>query len=332
MLPLPSKLLLGLAAGAFAIGFGISVSENDGVVLLVALMLGALIAGLALPGAGVQDVKPVVPKDAPPPEPRAVTPGGAAWGSAWPLAAALALGVVAVGPAVGKDLVLAGAILTAVTAFGWFGRTWGRHAAWTPRVRTRVEDRLLIPAALPIGAFLMALVIAVSVSRILLAVPERASVFVALGVATAIIVAFFVVASRPNARSSGLVALGSLAAVSLVGAGIAGATSGERTFEEKGSEPAALEVAAKGVKFDTDQLVAPAGRRIEIVFRNEDPATYHNVALYKDAGGSSTPVFNGQGVPGVKKITYDVPRPAPGVYRFQCDFHVNMKGEFVVQG
>ena len=23
---------------------------------------------------------------------------------------------------------------------------------------------------------------------------------------------------------------------------------------------------------------------------------------------------------------------APGTYRFQCDFHVNMKGEFVVQG
>src|SRR5205085_9580047 len=88
MLPLPSKLFLGLAAaaGVFAVGYGISVSENDGVTLLVALMLGALVAGLALPGAGVRDVKPVVPADAPPPERRSATPGGAAWGTAWPLA------------------------------------------------------------------------------------------------------------------------------------------------------------------------------------------------------------------------------------------------------
>ena len=61
MLPLPSKLLLGLAAaaGVFAIGFGISVSENDGVTLLAALMLGALVAGLALPGAGRATADPV---------------------------------------------------------------------------------------------------------------------------------------------------------------------------------------------------------------------------------------------------------------------------------
>lgn len=331
MLTLPSKLLFALAgvATAGAAGYAVAVGERGGLLLLAGLAAVAVVLGLAF--LAVPDTALPVAPDAPAPDPRATTPGRAARGSGWPLFAALAVGVVAVGAAVDAAFVYAGAGLGIVAALGWFGRAWSEHASWTPRVRARVDERFLVPLGLPVGMIVLTLVIAASLSRVLLAVNKDASVVIALVVASGILGAFAFISMRPGVGPSALVVLAALAGVSLVGAGIAGAAQGEREFERHGHEVPAFEIEAHETTFETDELVVPAEEDVKLVFENRDAEIFHNVAIYEGDGPEAAPVFNGDGFPGVDTRTYHLETPASGIYTFVCDFHPNMKGQFVVE-
>lgn len=94
----------------------------------------------------------------------------------------------------------------------------------------------------------------------------------------------------------------------------------------------ALDIVAKGVAFDTNCLVAPAGQAFEITFDNQDAGVPHNVAIYtKSPAEGGTPLFQGEQFPGIAKQTYTVPALDPGTYYFQCDVHpTTMFGTFVV--
>ena len=45
----------------------------------------------------------------------------------------------------------------------------------------------------------------------------------------------------------------------------------------------ALEIRARGTKFDKNTLVVPAGRQVTLAFDNQDNGTNHNVAVYTGA-------------------------------------------------
>lgn len=331
MFSLPSRLLLALAGLALvaATGYWISIGERTGVVLLLGVVAAALVGGLSLVGGTVADTAPYIPPDAPPPERAATTPGPAATGSVWPMLAAAALAVPLVGIVVGRALIYFGVILVGLTALGWFGKSWTDHPVWTRRFSSRVSNRLVAPVLTPVGAVLLALTIAVSISRVLLAVSKDVAPLIAIGVALLTLVAFFLLAARPRLRSSAMAGLAALAAASVLSAGIAGASQGERETE-KHPGPATVKVVARGVNYLESSLKAnTAGKEVVIDFHNDDKAIYHNVALYDDRGAKPVPVFNGQGIPGPKRIKYRTTLNA-GTYRFQCDFHVNMKGQFIV--
>ena len=332
MLSLPSKLLLALAgvATAAALGYGVAVGERGGLLLLAGVAVTATVLGLAF--LVVPDTAPFVAADAPPPDRRAATPGTPARGSGWPLFAALALGTVAVGAAVDAAVVYVGVGLGIVAALGWFGRAWSEHASWTPRVRARVDDRFLVPLGLPLGMIVLTAVIAVSLSRVLLAVNKDASVVIGIVVASGILAAFAVISTRPHVGSSALVVLAALAGVSLVGAGIAGAAQGEREFEHHGHEVPEVEVEAHEVAFETNEIVVPADEeKVKLVFHNRDEDIFHNVAIYEGEGLEAEPLFNGDGFAGDETRTYVLEPPEAGIYTFVCDFHPNMKGQFVVE-
>ena len=332
MLNPAAKLLLALSGVALALGSGYIVGGGDrtGVVLLFCLALASLVAGLATVGSAVPDRAPVVPADAPPPAPGAAAPGPAPRGSVWPAAAAAAVTLLAAGAAVGVPVVVAGVLAVLVATAGWFARVWSEHPSWTRPVRQRVSTRFLVPVGLPVAAFLLAVLIAVSFSRILLAVSERAAVLLAFVLALAILVGCWWVASRPRMGSSVLVALSVLAATSTVGAGIAGAVSGERHFEPHHREEKALHISAQALKFDKDTLTVPARQKVVVEFDNKDPGTYHNVAVYAGEGPDAPPIFNGEGFPGRGELSYEIETPDVGTYVFICDFHPNqMKGKFV---
>lgn len=334
MLNLASRafFVLSLVAAVMAGGYAVAGGDRTGVVVLAFLALAAFVAGVATFGDAVPDFAPPVADDAPPPERRSVGAAEAARASGWPAGAAVALSVMAVGAAVGVPVVLGGLVLVLIVSGGWFATAWREHPSWTKPVRERVSSRLLVPVGLPIAAFSLAVIIAVSVSRVLLAIPKNASVFVALVVAVAVLLACAWVASRPRLGSSVIVALSALAAASMLGAGIAGAVAGERHFERHEAEEEPLKVAARQTQFDKDTITVPAGDAVTLEFVNHDEGIYHNVAVYEGEGPDAKPIFNGEGFPGEGERSYEIHAPPPGTYTFVCDFHPNMKGKFVSEG
>lgn len=332
MLSPASKLLLALMVAALgtALAYQVVVDERAGLVLFVFLAAAALAAAVATAGAAVPDQAPVVPKDAPPPERRATTTGSPARGSGWPAFAAVAVGVLAATAAAGGPGVIAGVVLVVAAAVGWFGTVWAEDPQWTPRLRERLRFRLVVPAALPAAMFLIAATIAVSVSRILLAVSKDSSVAVALVVALVILGACAFVATRPRVTSSAIMAMVAVGAVATIGIGITGVSAGEREFHPHEHE-GVVELRAKNVKYSTDKITVKAGEEVSIEFHNGDAGTYHNMAVYEGDSPDAAPVFNGEGFPGDKTKVYRFTAPAAGAYVFVCDFHPNMKGTFVTK-
>lgn len=332
MLSLPSKLLFGLAglALALAAGYGIAVTERSGIALLVSAAVAATVLGLAF--LATPDTAPFVAADAPPPERRSTTPGAAARGSIFPFLAALSVGVLAVGLAVGASIGFIGIGLFAVTGLGWFSRSWADHPSWTPRVRERVDYRFLVPVGLPLLTLLLVLTIAFSMSRVLLAINKDLASLLAFFVALGLLVGFWVIASRPTLRSGTITTLAVVGGLAVIGAGVAGAVQGERHFEvHHPDHTTEVHVTAKNVAFVETELVVPAQETVRIDFTNSDPGEYHNVAVYESSEPDAKPIFNGVGFTGIDERTYELKTPQAGTYVFVCDFHVNMKGQFVVE-
>src|SRR3954468_5236801 len=88
--------------------------------------------------------------------------------------------------------------------------------------------------------------------------------------------------------------------------------------------PAKPVVAAKGVKFDTANLVVPAGRPFELTFNNNDAGVPHNVQI--DSSDKSQTLFDGDVVTGGASTSYSVPALQPGTYYFLCKVHPSMNG------
>ena len=331
MLSPASRLLLAVTLAGLGTGIAYQavVDERAGTMLFLFLAVAALMACVATAGAFVPDQAPVVPSDAPPPERRATTTGAPARGTGWPAGAAVAVAVLGATAAAGGPVVLVGVIAVVAAGAGWFAKVWSEDPTWTPRLRERVSLRLLVPVALPVAMFLLAATIAISVSRILLAVSKDGAVLIAFVVAVAILGACTWVATRPRVASSAILALVALAVVSMAGAGITGVAAGEREFHPHEGHGEVVKLHAKDVKYDTDEITVPAGEEVMIEFENADAAVYHNLAVYEGDGPDAPPVFNGEGFPGIDHRTYTFEAPPPGAYVFVCDFHPNMKGTFL---
>lgn len=333
MLSSVSKFLLAVAVATAGAGLMYQwvVHERAGSTLLFFVAVAALVACVATAGGTVPNAAPPVPPGAPPPERRATTTGAPPQGSAWPAFAALTVTVLACTAAAGGLVVWVGVIAVVIAGLGWFGTVWRGHTTWTPKVQERVRFRLLVPVALPAAMVLLAATIAISVSRILLAVSKDASVVIALGVAVSILGACWFVASKPRMNSSSVLALVVLAVLAVAGAGISGVAAGEREFHPHEGHGQEVHITAHEIKFSTDSITVHAGGEVFMEFDNEDEGTYHNVAIYDGEGPEAAPVFNGRGIAGVRKQTYEFEAPEAGSYVFVCDFHPNMKGTLVVE-
>jgi plastocyanin len=253
--------------------------------------------------------------------------------SPFPFFAAVALGVFGVGLAAGHVVVIIGLILGLFVAGGWLAQCWREDPSFTGPEGVWISDRLLAPFGFPLVALALVAFIVMSVSRVLLAVPKAASIAIAFGLALTLLVVFFGLARQHRVRMATVVTLGGFAFVAVITAGSVGAASGYRTFEhpESNAPPPVTEV-AQGIQYKTQQITVTQGRVATIVFQNLDSGTYHNIAVYTETVGG-TPIWNGQPVEGVKKITYSqVFNVQPGTYTFRCDFHPTaMIGKFIVK-
>lgn len=127
------------------------------------------------------------------------------------------------------------ALLVAVT-FTWTLRAWAERATGDDAVNAELYQRFITPFRLPVVSVLSIAVLVVGVSRLLLAVPKTASVVVFGLLALLFFVVAVALALRPEKSRSIATVLIVVAALAIIGAGIAAAVHGEREFEEHHSE------------------------------------------------------------------------------------------------
>ena len=334
MVNTPAKILLALAAfaGVTAVVYGPASGDRSGTLLFVAVLVAALLAAFAVMGsAGADPLETAADEEDP--APVSFGPADVGRPSIWPLVVAVSLGLVAVGAAEGPAWVVGGGLLILVAVAGWTARVWREHPSFTPRVGARLGERLLVPSLLPLAALVVTGVIAISLSRILLAVSKDGSVAIAFVAAAVIFAACVVVAYRPRLSSSALIGLVAVGAVLAGAAGVVGAAAGEREFHPHDDHGEEIHIAAENTEFDTDSLEVPAKKTVHVTFDNHDHDIFHNVAVYRpgtepegvgEAVFSSRPITEGE-------LEFELEIEEPGEYVFVCDFHPNMRGDLVAE-
>lgn len=209
--------------------------------------------------------------------------------------------------------------------------------------------RIIVPIGLPLGVLGAILLIAYSLSRVLLAVPEIVAVFTALGVATYVLLVAFLVEARPRISSRALAVGTTLGIVAIVGAGVLSAVAGPRELhaDEGGEGGAAAEAAEGGAEGATVEeipegaLEFAAGAQIAWTEEPEGPvpAGEQTVALTLE-GLPHTVVF--EGVNGDEPIVAGDSEGVftgtvtlePGTYTYYCDIpghESGMTGELTVE-
>jgi plastocyanin len=199
----------------------------------------------------------------------------------------------------------------------------------TPAPDTHPETRqgLLLPIAIPIGAFLVIGLVLVGFSRVLLSVSASAATVVALVVAVAIMVVATVVASRERLSNGALFSMvGIVAGVAMFAGGIAIVAIG--SGEEEGGEAQVVALiapeGAAATGFEPTTLSVAANVPIELDFSNQDPGIQHNVVIFgadPAENPDEQPLFSGELISGPNETNYPVPPLQAGSYFFHCEVH-----------
>jgi plastocyanin len=191
-----------------------------------------------------------------------------------------------------------------------------------------MRDRLILPILIPVGALAFVLFLALVMSQVLLNVPAEIATAVAIMTAINMLIAFSVMANKPDGGRPLLIALTAIAVVPLVlgAAAASGVVPLPEEEEEHGEGEGgpSVQIAASNLQFDTDQLDVPADTAFVLAFNNQE-AQPHNVAIL-EAQGSANALFRGEIVTGPAETEYEVDSIAAGEYYFQCDVHPNMSG------
>jgi plastocyanin len=212
------------------------------------------------------------------------------------------------------------------------------------------RQRVFLPIILPVGAVAGFFGFAFMLSRVLLAVDEFASTFIALGLAAYILAIAAIVSSRPRITSRALAVGVSLGLVAVVVSGVLAAGAGMRELEHagepataaesgEGGEGAPAEGASEGaqegggplewvaidIEFEQAPTTATAGPQ-EVTLVNNGQAE-HNVTI-PDLGEDPILVAAGG-----ESVTEEV-ELEPGTYQFFCSVpgHESlMNGELTVE-
>jgi hypothetical protein len=237
VLPLGSKALFAMAFLTLvaSVAYGLATNDSSSTTILGFAAVGAFTLGLLVLFAD-PDRAPWVASDTPlaqqsPAGGRVPTP------SLWPLAGAVALGVLVVAAATDAVVVCTAALLLTLVGLGWFLQHWTEDEAYSPRFGARLKERLLLPIGLPVAVFCLVGIITISLSRVLLALSDQGTRVVALAVAAVIIVSGFAIAASERMARTALLLLCTFAVIAAVGAGVAGLVHGERHFELPHTKP-----------------------------------------------------------------------------------------------
>lgn len=218
----------GTGYGPVSLGYKGGVGDHYGYGLLMAAAIGSIMLGFV--STAVRDSSAEAEAEVagvaslPPARPAAV--------SYWPVAGAFGLALVVIGAVADQVLVIFGAIVLGATLVEWTVQTWAENATGDPATNRRLRNRIMSPVEFPVVAVLTVAVVAVSLSRVFLAVSELNAVWVACGVATVVLLGGWFVAARPKMGSNAIAGLLVLFALVVIGVGIGGVVAGERPLHE----------------------------------------------------------------------------------------------------
>lgn len=133
-------------------------------------------------------------------------------------------------------LTYAAVAVMVVVAFTWTVRTWAERATGDDHTNAELYHRFIDPFRVPVLSIVIIAVVAIGISRVLLAVSKIGAVWV-FGLASLL---FFLVAVllalKPSSARWVTTAVVVVGAIAIIAAGIAGAVVGERDIEHHGSE------------------------------------------------------------------------------------------------
>lgn len=210
--------------GVFTLGYKGGVGEHTGyVVLVVVALVTALLGTLSVitrdgDSEASSDVAGVD---------YALTVSTPRVASYWGPMAAFSLACLAVGAAVERAFFILGLAILAVVALEWLVLAWSDRATGDDTVNSTIRNRVLGPIEVPLLSLLGIAVVVLGLSRILLAVSEIGSTVVAAVFAATVFGAAVAIA-KSNAPRSVITGVVAVAAVAVLGGGLAGAVQGER--------------------------------------------------------------------------------------------------------
>jgi hypothetical protein len=222
----------GDGLGPLTAGYKGGVGDHVGYGILLGAAALSFVQGFvltALRDADAEMEAQVVGLDTVPP----VRPAGASY---WPAIAAFGVGLVLVGLVSEPLLFVFGLIVLGAVLVEWTVQTWADHATGDPATNRRLRNRLMNPIEFPVAGALAVAIVVLSFSRVFLAVSELGAVAVAGVAATVILFGGALLAARPSLSPNVIVAVLLVAAVVVIGLGVAGGVEGEREFHPWNAE------------------------------------------------------------------------------------------------
>jgi plastocyanin len=319
MLTEPAKVFLPLTVlgVVLVVFYGGLTGDHAGITLFFALATVAFYAGVAVTTARENEVATAVSDDAGPPELRPAPPSRLPGGPGWPIVAALAGGLIVLSFLAGVGFAVPGLALAVVAAVGWMASTSADRTGRTAN---------LLPLGIPVVGLFAIGSLMFFMSRILLAVPEQASTFIALAVAALILAVASFVAVKPSMSTRAVMVGLVVGGLLLTSGGLVAAAVGQRDIEKHGAHAGAetLEIEADDLTFNRKEFELHANQPAVIEFTNEEVQP-HNVAIYISEEATQV-IFQGDVIVGPMTTEYRFTAPGPGNYFFRCDIHPNMKG------
>ncbi len=206
-----ATIVLGVAAGAFALLFALALTVGD---------------GDSLDREHSHEHRP--------------TP------AYWPIMAAVGMGVLMVGLVTDSLLTIAGVALLLISAIEWTMSAWAEHLSADAESNAVERARLLRPFEISLYGALGIAIPVVLASRIFLTVSKTAASYAAIVIAAVILAFAFLVYAKPQLRRAVTASMLVLGGVALIVAGITSAVIGEREFHHVGDQAEADDHGAGG--------------------------------------------------------------------------------------
>lgn len=230
--------------GLISLGWKGNIGSASGVIVLIFMSMTAAFIGGTVVAFRDADVESVAQLgDTPSVMPLAQRPTAPSW---WPAASAVGVGVFLIGLAMDTNAFwIIGLAILAVVALEWALTSWADRSTGDSRTNQALRDRVGASFEIPILGVALGAVLALSVSRMLIAWPGSPAVIIA-GVLSVIILAVALLAAfgpdLPRGAMKGIIGLvaAGVIALGLVAAAIGPPHHGEEFEEDHSAEATAL--------------------------------------------------------------------------------------------